>query len=255
MSLGGEVQVAGGSFCLVCLHGTNFNEKEWVVFNLQAVKATFGTQAIPCLAEMDGRNASLSSKEELVRVCQQRLRVSVGQEAPHQDGEQYGGVYHVASGRAGIPLLSSNTNVDDWLEYRCIEAFLSSAQCDAFTSPAERYARHVVVEPILTIPAVSFDLTNDHFWPSSDILASSTEIVPKVKCHLETSFSQGISITAYAQRYAFLHEVITSYIDNLEQQPSGVCVCRVYYYICWLKGVSLIKSEIITLFTLPVYLS
>lgn len=224
MSLGGEVHVAGGSLYLACLHGTSFNEKEWALFNLQAVKATFGTQAIPCLAEMDGGSALSSSKEELVRVCQQRLRVFVGQEAPQQDGKEYGGVYHVATGRAGIPLLSSNTNIDDWLMYRCIEAFLSSAQCEASTNLAQRYARHVVVEPILTIPAVSFDLTNDHFWPSSEILASTTEIVPKVKCHLETGFSQGISITAYAQRYAFLHEVITSYIDNLEQQPSGVCL-------------------------------
>lgn len=227
------MQVAGSSFCLACLHGTSFNEKEWAVFNLQAVKATFGTQAIPCLAEMDGRNASLSSKEELVRVCQQRLRVLVGHEAAQQDGNQYGGVYHVASGRAGIPLLSSNTNVDDWLMYRCIEAFLSSAQSDSTRNLAERYGRHVLVEPILTIPAVSFDLTNDHFWPFSEVLASTTDIVPKVKCHLETSFSQGISITAYAQRYAFLHEVITSYIDNLEQQPSGVCVCvRSCVHVC-----------------------
>ena len=224
MSLGGEVHVAGGSFSLVCLHGASFNEKEWGVFNMQTVKATFGTQAIPCLAEMDSRDISLSSTEELVRVCQQRLQVSLGQEVPQRDGKQYGGVYHVTSGRAGIPLLSSNTNVDDWLMYRCIEPFLSSEHSDTSASPAERYARHIVVEPILTIPAVTFDLTNDHFWPSSEILASTSEIVPKVKCHLETNFSQGISITAFAQRYAFLHEVITSYINDLEQQPSGKCV-------------------------------
>ena len=221
MSLGGEVHIRGGSVSLACLHGSSFIEKEWAVFNLQSLVAGFTTQAIPCLAEDTGRTKSVGSEEEQTRVCQQQLSLSLKGTEQSESSQPFAGIYKVTCGRAGLPLLSSNTNMDDWLSYRCIDGFFLGEDLGSSQKPAIKLGRRTTVEPILTVPSFSFNLTNDHFWPSSDSLVRPDHPIPLVKCHLRTNFNEGISITTFANRYDFLHKLITSYIEYLEDKSSG----------------------------------
>ena len=217
ISLVGKVEVQGNSFTLACLHGTNFSEKEWAVFCIQTVFGSFETIAIPCLAEADKKVVN-PKEDKQTRVCRQTLKFLLGDS---KGTKQYAGVYKVSSGRGAIPLLSSNSNLNEWLCYRCIEKYLTEVSTTDTAKLSGLLFKTPEVVPVLTVPGVTFDLTNDHFWPSSESFAQPNFPIPAVKCHLVTEFASGISISTYVDRYDFLHQLIRGYIDYLQEQSSA----------------------------------
>ncbi len=222
VSLGGFINVSGDTLSVVCFHGTSFREKEWAVFNIDLISATFSTLAIPGLGSMSvtedpsgGRDTSPKR-----RICQQVCVLQLGNEVSKLT--EIAAIYRVIAGRGGVPPVSPN-EISEWLNYVCINHYLNSIH-GAVLKPVGylKESQKLSINTICCLPSFSFKLINDHLWPSlrqleEQMMDDRTESAT-VECTLVTKFSDGIAVTTTVENYLFLHDLFKAYIDYLDKQ-------------------------------------
>lgn len=242
VSLGAKIKVSGENFCLVCFDGPSFREKDWAVFNIDTLQASFSTQAIPGLGStqlpelrQQGTN-SLPMKQ--VRTCQQIVQLSIGH-TPWEESQkldELASIYHVCAGRTPPPSIVGSS-IENWLGYACIQYHLYMDKYAHSNSTLVRLSKKLSVQPILLVPAFSVELVNDHFWPqNASMCEKDFTSSPLVECGLVSSFAQGISVTTKVDQYLFLHDLFKAYIDYLEKHKAphltaGTLRCRWHAYI------------------------
>lgn len=213
VSLGGIIGLSGESLCIVCFHGPSFRETERAVFNIDNVRASFSTQAIPGLGRWETEARPPGQQTETrtdLRTCQQIVKLCLDEEGTNAKSKELASIHRVSTGRSTVPNISGCT-VGEWLNYACIDSFLHEDKYVSDNSTLVRLSRKLSVQQILLVPAFSVSLINDHFWPLQD------SDPPRVECTLTSTFSDGISVTTTVDHYLFLHDVVKGYVDYLER--------------------------------------
>lgn len=232
VSLGGSIKVSGQNMSLVCFHGSNFRDNEWVVFNVDLIDASFSTLALPGMIGAEDVEQGCSQR----RLCQQKCSLQLGNE--NTKFRELAAIYRVTAGRSGVLPLDP-LELRDWLNYTCIDDYIhNSSQEAAKPSTLSKYSQKLSIQPILCMPTFEVRLINDHFWPSLQILETSNprnlSACATVECSFFSNFYGGVSVTTTVDNYLFLHDLIQSYIDHLEKNKISF---RKYYILNCLLGV------------------
>lgn len=212
VSLGGKLTLSGQNVCLVCFHGTSFRDHEWAVFNIDQLKTSFFTLAIPGLGPV-------TERESLTPTCQQICKLQLGEDSVNP--AELATVHRVTAGRGRVAPITG-TNINNWLSYACIDCHLHKHDYDNPT-PAQqtvlKFSKKLTIQQILLVPGLSMELTNNHFWPS-DGLQGLQQTPPLVECSLSSQFSAGISVSTNVEHYLFLHDLVKDYIEYLERHKA-----------------------------------
>lgn len=213
VSLGGKLTLSGQNVCLVCFHGTSFRDHEWAVFNIDQLKTSFFTLAIPGLEGVAG---------PLTPTCQQICRLQLGEDGGSPT--ELATVHRVTAGRGRVAPITG-TNINNWLSYACIDCHLHKQNYDNPT-PAQqtvlKFSKKLTIQQILLVPGLSMELTNNHLWPDlgGDGHQGLQQTPPLVECGLSSQFSAGISVSTNVEHYLFLHDLVKNYIEYLERHKA-----------------------------------
>lgn len=225
VSLGGAITVSGKNMCIVCFHGSSFRESEWAVFNVDLINTSFTTIAIPG-ANVDklDRTKETPSCGTRRRIFQHICKVSLG--GVGSRSSELAAVYRVSAGRGGVPPFSPQ-EILDWMDYACICHHIHTMEGNGTsnaTSPFFKFSQKLNIQPIISLPAFSVRLVNDHFYLPLSILESQDNLIKEsatVECNLFSNFVEGISITTTVDDYLFLHDLFQAYIDYLEKHNTS----------------------------------
>lgn len=211
VSLGGKLTLSGQNVCLVCFHGTSFRDHEWAVFNIDQLKTSFFTLAIPGLG---GAVAGPSTP-----TCQQICRLQLGEDGGNP--AELATVHRVTAGSGRVAPITG-TNINNWLSYACIDCHLHKQNYDNPTAAQQtvlKFSKKLTIQQILLVPGLIVELTNNHFWPDLG-WQGLQQTPPLVECSLTSQFSAGISVSTNVEHYLFLHDLVKNYIEYLERHKA-----------------------------------
>ncbi|CAG9772767.1 unnamed protein product [Ceutorhynchus assimilis] len=222
--LGGTMELHGNNVSLACFHGINFKSKSWALFSLREPCINFNTegQEIP--------SASGKSPSQDVHVVQ-TLICSLGLHSL-----RHLSMATVCKVTRTVIFPPQFKTLQEWFHY----AFANSQidEVDKFPSlerekvdgsnsiersnraPAPKLADpNHTREVIFALPGLQIHLKTEHL--QSATIPDLNDEKPMVECSFITEFEDHIFVTVDAESFFFLHDLITSYLQEKERVLGG----------------------------------
>ncbi|XP_050315619.1 transmembrane protein KIAA1109 isoform X2 [Anthonomus grandis grandis] len=222
--LGGTMELHGNNVSLACFHGINFKSKSWALFSLREPCINFNTesQEIPSTSD--------PSPAQDVHVVQ-TLICSLGLHSL-----RHLSMATVCKVTRTVIFPPQFKSLQEWFHY----AFANSQidEVDKFpslereksegSSSIERANRNTARladpnhtrEVIFALPGLQIHLKTEHLQNAS--VPDLNDDKPIVECSFITEFEDHIFVTVDAESFFFLHDLITSYLQEKERVLGGL---------------------------------
>nr|XP_027205737.1 transmembrane protein KIAA1109-like [Dermatophagoides pteronyssinus] len=229
--LGGSIEVHAHNISLACFHGINFRSKSWAVFCLKEPSITFETEArlsddlanvVQKLELVLGnrndnvKNVRDNNMETMAIVSKISRTVIFPPQFRHLHEW-----FHYALSPVEIndvnrfPLPSCDNSEFDAFGVP-VEALtpsqLKTSQTDRRTKSTSEF--HYKEEMIFAFPSMRFELTTKQQLQTAIVKNSDSESSPKVLFSFRSDFVDHIYVAVDAEAYFFLHNLISSYINE-----------------------------------------
>ncbi|XP_066144647.1 bridge-like lipid transfer protein family member 1 isoform X4 [Euwallacea fornicatus] len=221
--LGGTMELLGNNVSLACFHGINFKSKSWALFSLKEPCINFNTEG----QEIPSTSETVPAQD--VHVVQ-TLICSLGLHSL-----RHLSMATVCKVTRTVIFPPQFKTLQEWFHY----AFANSQidEVDRFpslerekaegSSSIERNSRasanladpNHTREVIFALPGLQIHLKTEHLQSST--IPDLLEEKPAVECSFITEFEDHIFVTVDAESFFFLHDLITSYLQEKERVLGG----------------------------------
>ncbi|CAH0548963.1 unnamed protein product [Brassicogethes aeneus] len=216
--LGGTMELHGNNISLACFHGINFKSKSWALFSLKEPCINFNTESQEISSATDPAPA------QDVHIVQ-TLTCSLGL-STYKTHCSMATVCKVSRSVIFPPQFKT---LQEWFHYAFansqideVDKFPSLERERATDSNSIERARGAKLadpshnrEVIFALPSLHMHLKTEHLQPAT--VPDTTEEKPTVECSFITEFEDHIFVTVDAEAFFFLHDLITSYVNEKER--------------------------------------
>ncbi|XP_034943286.1 transmembrane protein KIAA1109 homolog isoform X1 [Chelonus insularis] len=230
--LGGTMELHGCNISLACFHGINFKSKNWALFSLKEPCISFATEA----QEIPSVESANTCDVHVV----QTLTISLGQQQQEQHAKHHSMATVCKLSRSVLfpPQFKSlqewfhyafaNSEIDAVDRFPCVERERSEVPPDNNTNSRGRSTSSASIklqehthtrEVIFALPSLQLHLKTEHLQTAKtpDVISEK----PLVECSFITEFEDHIFVTVDAEAFFFLHDLITSYVNEKEKVHAG----------------------------------
>ncbi|RWS10976.1 uncharacterized protein B4U79_15895 [Dinothrombium tinctorium] len=233
--LGGTFELCGRHISLACFYGVNFRSKSWGLFSMRQPNISFATEA------QDIINESGENDTHIV----QNFSFSLGRKS--DDGldfcAQHSSMANISRISRSVMFPPQFRQMHEWFQYAFsiseldevnrfpVIEFERTGDALSTTSPvmSDSSSRRISVSPkssefhhnqeiIFALPSFQMELKTEHL--QSPRTPSPKDKKPTVDCTFVTDFDDHIYVAVDAEAYFFLHELITSYIKEKDNNYS-----------------------------------
>ncbi|XP_060534290.1 bridge-like lipid transfer protein family member 1 [Cylas formicarius] len=224
--LGGSMELSGNNVSLACFHGINFKSKSWALFSLREPCITFNTegQEIPSTSA-DGRPAQdvhvvqtlicslgLHSLRHLSMATVCKMTRTVVFPPQFKTLQEW---FHYAFANSQIDEVDKFPS----LEREKLEGSNSIERTRGSISTPKLADPNHTREIIFALPGLQIHLKTEHLQTANT--PDLNEEKPVIECSFIVEFEDHIFVTVDAEAFFFLHDLITSYLQEKERVLSG----------------------------------
>lgn len=234
--LGGEIEILAENISLACFYGVNFRSKSWAVFSLKKPSITFMTEAQ--LVDLENDN----EKQFDTHMIQNLSLVLGRQDSTTQDTMNNNNSHRtmaiVSKISRTVVFPPQFRHLHEWFHYAfgpieiddvdrfplpdntdfdILSETLPHSSSDVKNNPFDRRIKsisefHYKEEMIFAFPSMQFELKTEHTQRSQS--PSYSIPIPKVLFSFISDFDDHIYVAVDAEAYFFLHDLISSYINE-----------------------------------------
>jgi len=244
--LGGTVELNGNNMSLACFYGINFRSKSWALFSMRQPSISFASEAQNvCNAEKVLSDTHIIQNFNFSLGRRGRPRLT-GANKMNQVPSSLDCFYAHHSNMATVCRISRTVmfspqfkTMHEWFQYAFASSELDQINRfpviefersgDGFGSvsaslhSSDHHNRRLSMSPksseshqnkeiIFALPSFQVDLKTEHLQSAKP--PTINEPKPRIDCTFVTDFDDHIFVAVDAESYFFLHELITSYIKE-----------------------------------------